>query len=498
MQASTYAAVDIGAESGRVLVGRLREGRVELEEVHRFANRAVRLPGGLHWDVLYLLAESLLGLAAARERAGDLSGVAVDTWAVDYALLDDRRRVLGAPFHYRDRRSEGMIERALARVSAEEMYEATGIQTMPINTVYQLLAEEGSAALAGADRIALVPGLLSMWLCGELANERTVASSTGLLDARSGEWARGLIARLGLPDRIFGELADPGVVLGPLLGHHELGGAPVIATASHDTAAAFAGAPIAEQGVAVLSSGTWSLLGLELAEPVIDVAAREANLTNERGIEGTTRLLKNVMGLWLVQECRRAWAREGRKFSYEELIRLAEEVEDDRQIALFDPDHDAFLAPGEMPSRLAAHCAASGQKLAADAGGVIRAVLVSLACKYRFVLECLERVSGRAITHLHVIGGGARNGLLCRLTAELLGRIVQAGPVEATATGNVLVQARATGELGSFRELRSVAAASAQPVVHEPSADRDRAEALYGRFLSVTGLSAPSLSLRGA
>jgi rhamnulokinase len=382
-----------------------------------------------------------------------------------------------------------MVDRAFARVPAAELYAVTGIQTLPINTVFQLLANEGSAALSAAQRIALVPDLLALWLSGELANERTVASSTGLLDARSGQWARGLIHGLGLPDRIFGELVDPGTVLGPLLDHHDLGPVPVIATAAHDTAAAFAAAPMADEGAAILSSGTWSLLGLELPAPVLTEAARAANLTNERGIEGTTRLLKNVMGLWLVQECRRTWAARGEDLSYEGLMRVAGQATEE-DVALFDPDDPAFLAPGDMPARIAAAAARSGQRMRPEPGCVIRSVLVSLACKYRHVLESLEHVTGRSVTCLHVIGGGARNALLCRLTADLTGRPVKAGPVEATALGNVLVQARATGELGSLAELRAVAAASTVPVVHEPQADRDRADATYRRFLAVTGLPA--------
>ena len=468
-----YAAVDLGATSGRVVRGSLDGGRVELEEVHRFENRPVRLPDGLRWNLLHLFTETLAGL----RRAGELAGVGVDTWGVDYALLDGEDRVLGLPFHYRDDRTDGMVERAFERVPAEQLYAATGIQTMPINTVFQLLADEGSAALQSAQRIALVPDLLALWLCGELANERTNASTTGLLDARSGEWAGELIGELGLPERLFGPLAEPGTELGPLLGHHDLGDTPVYAVASHDTASAFAAVPVDEHA-AVLSSGTWSLLGLELPEPVLSDAARDANLTNERGIEGTTRLLKNVMGLWLLEESRRAWD----DASYDELLRLAEEAEPD--VPLFDPDDDGFLRPGDMPARIAAACENSGQAAPDGVGATVRSILVSLACKYRWTLERLEAVSGRDVRRIHVIGGGARNDLLCRLTADLCGREVLAGPVEATALGNVLVQARGAGELASLAELREAAAASAEPKLHEPSGDGET----YERFLAVTGL----------
>jgi len=468
-----YAAVDLGATSGRVVRGSLDGGRVELEEVHRFDNRPVRLPDGLRWNLLHLFTETLTGL----RRAGELAGVGVDTWGVDYALLDGENRVLGLPFHYRDDRTDGMIERAFERVPAERLYAAAGIQTMPINTVFQLLADEGSAALQAAQRIALVPDLLALWLCGELANERTNASTTGLLDARSGEWASELIGELGLPERLFGPLAEPGTELGPLLGHHDLGDTPVYAVASHDTASAFAAVAVDEHA-AVLSSGTWSLLGLELPEPVLSDAARDATLTNERGIDGTTRLLKNVMGLWLLEESRRCWG----DTSYDELHELAKEAEPD--VPLFDPDADEFLRPGDMPARIAAACERTGQPAPDGVGATVRSILVSLACKYRWTLERLEAVSGRDVRRIHVIGGGARNDLLCRLTADLCGREVLAGPVEATALGNVLVQARGAGELASLAELRDAAAASAEPKLHEPSGDGET----YERFLAVTGL----------
>jgi rhamnulokinase len=487
-EAPAYAAIDLGAESGRVVLGRLAGERVELEVVHRFANRPVHLPDGLRWNLLHLFTESLAGLARAA-RAAPLRGVGVDSWGVDYALLDGRSRVLGLPFHYRDRRTEGMIARAHARVAREELYAATGIQTMPINTVFQLLADEGSPALAAAERIALVPDLFALWLCGELANESTAASTTGLLDARTGTWAREAVAALGLPAAPFaGDPVEPGTTLGPVLAQHEeVAGMPVHAVAGHDTASAFVAAPIAGERSAVLSSGTWSLLGLELDGPRLGPDAAAANLTNERGVDGTIRLLRNVMGLWLVQECRRAWGGP----DYDELHRLAAEAGPD--VPLFDPDDDGFLAPGDMPARIADACRAAAQEPPATRGELVRSVLTSLACKYRLVLEQLERVSGRDVDVVHVIGGGARNALLCRLTADLLGRPVLAGPVEATALGNVLVQARATGELGSLADARAVAAASARPSVFEPAADRERADATFHRFLAARGAEAPRL-----
>jgi rhamnulokinase len=471
-----------------VVLGRLAGRGVSLEVVHRFSNRPVRLPDGLRWNLLALFSEALDGLGRAAERAS-LLGVGVDAWGVDYALLDGRGRVLGLPFHYRDGRTEGMIERCHARVPREELYEVTGIQTMPINTVFQLMADEGSAALAAAERIGLVPDLFALWLSGEFANEATIASTTGLIDARTGGWARDLIERLGLPAAPFaGDPVEPGTKLGEVLAHLPGAGVPVHAVAGHDTASAFAAAPLRTARAAVLSSGTWSLLGLELDEPILTAEARAFNLTNERGVDGTTRLLRNVMGLWLVQECRRRFEAEGGGAAdYEELHRLAAAARPD--VPLFDPDDDRFLAPDDMPAEIAAACAASGQEPPKTPGELVRSVLVSLACKYRLVLERLERVSGRDVEVVHVIGGGVRNELLCRLTADLLGRRVLAGPVEATALGNVLVQARAAGELGSHAELRVVAAAATEPVVYEPSGRAGEAEATYRRFLALTGLT---------
>jgi rhamnulokinase len=487
-----YAAIDLGAESGRVVRGRYDGERIGLEVVHRFANRPVRLPDGLRWNLLDLFTETLDGLCRAAE-GGALAGVGVDAWGVDYALLDGDRRVLGLPFHYRDGRTDGMVARAHARVPREEMYAVTGIQTMPINTVFQLLADEGSAALGAAEHIALVPDLFALWLTGETTNEATAASTTGLLDARTGAWAREIVARLGLPAAPFaGPTTEPGTTIGPVLAHHAeaaggAAGVPVHAVGGHDTASAYAAVPRRGERAAVLSSGTWSLLGLELDEPALGERACAYNLTNERGIEGRIRLLRNVMGLWLVQECRREWAASGGPSDYDELTRLAAEARAD--VPLFDPDADGFLAPGDMPARIAEACRAAGQEPPSTPGEIVRAAVTSLACKYRLVLERLERATGRDVDAVHVIGGGARNRLLCELTADVLGRPLLAGPVEATALGNVLVQARAAGELGSLDDLRAVAAASADPEPFEPrAAARGEAEATYERFLSVTGL----------
>jgi rhamnulokinase len=489
---SAYAAVDLGAESGRVIVGRLQGSSVTLEPVHRFPNTPVTLPDGLHWNLVGIFEQVLSGIGAAAASAGELKGVGVDAWGLDYALFDADQRMLGTPFHYRDARTDGTIALAHERVSRADMYSVAGIQTMPINSVFQLLAEESGSALASAERIALIPDVISFWLTGELVNEATAASTTGLLDARNGRWARELVSRLRLPPAPFAiDPLEPGVTLAPVLPAHSTNArrVDVHLAAGHDTASAFVAAPVRGPGAAILSSGTWSLLGIELEQPVLTDLACACNLSNERGIDGTTRLLANVMGLWLVQECLHQWQREGRHYEYGELARLAAASEQ-HDAPLFDPDHESLLAPGDMPARIAAVCRAIDQRPPGSPGELVLAILVSLACKYRLVLERLERATGREISVVHVIGGGARNELLCRLTARLLARPVVAGPIEATALGNVLVQARATGELGSLAELRAVAAQSAAPVVYEPDADMDDT---YARFLEATGCAVEPL-----
>ena len=489
-RARTFAAVDLGAESGRVALGRFDGERVSLEVVHRFPNRPVWLNDGLHWDLPRLLADSLDGIAQAAAEQ-QLDGIGVDAWGVDYALLDASRHVLGLPFHYRDRRTDGMIAAAHAKVSREALYERTGIQTMPINTIFQLMSEAGSPAACAAERLAFVPDLFGLWMTGQLVNEATVASTSGLLGAVDGRWARDLAVQLGLPEAPFAhDPVEPGTPVGTLLSRHdeacgEAAGASVWTVAGHDTASAFVAAPLRGPRDAVLSSGTWSLIGTESDEPFLGARALEYNLTNERAVGGRTRLLRNVMGLWLLQECRRAWERVGAPADYEQLMRLAEAA--DPNVALFDPDDESLLAPGEMPARLRESCSGGAQFPPTEPGEIVRSILTSLACKYRFVLERLGRVTGRTFDVLHIVGGGARNRLLCQLTADLTGLPVFAGPVEATALGNVLVQAIAVGEVADLTQARELSAASSERTRLEPRAASQSAE-LYERFLSSTGL----------
>ncbi len=486
------AAIDLGAESGRVVLGQFDGTRVQLDVAHRFENRALWLGDGLHWNVTSLFSESLHGLATAA-RGGRLDGVGVNTWGCDYALLDESGRMLGLPFHYRDERTtDEVLARAHALVSRDELYRRTGIQTMAINTIFQLVSETGSAAARAADRIALIPDLFGYWLTGTLVNEVTIASTTGLLDARTRRWAADLAGRLGLARAPFdADVVDPGVELGPVLDRHQAAGLAVGATvrtvAGHDTGSAFAGAPLSYANCAVLSSGTWSLLGLELDEPQLGETAAAYNLTNERGAGDTVRLLRNVMGLWLVQECRREWAQAGDRTDYGQLQAVAARA--DSNVPLFDPDDDSLLRGGAMAQRIERLCERTERRTPRDRGELLRSILQSLACKYRLVLEQLERVSGRRVQTVHVIGGGAKNELLCQLTADLLQREVLAGPVEATALGNVLVQALAIGELSDFAQLRELSARSASPTRFDPG-PQQAADQTYERFLAVTGLSA--------
>jgi rhamnulokinase len=479
-----------------VVLGRLDGESVSLEVVCRFESESLYLHDGRHWNLPSIFTSMLGGLAQAARAAGPLDGIGIDTWGVDYALLDEHGRMLGLPYHYRDARtSDAVIARTFAAVPQSELYERTGIQTMPINTIFQLVAEPTGPSLAAAARIALIPDLLALWLTGELANEVTIASTTGLLEAIEPRWATDLVARLGLPGRPFaGGVTEPGAALGPVLKLHgdaagPATGAPVWVAAGHDTACAFAAAPISGPDTAIISSGTWSLLGLEVDDPQLGADAAAFNLTNERGIDGRIRLLRNVMGLWLLQECRREWRLEGDDYEYGELQRMAASASAD--VPLFDPDDDRLLRGGGMAGRISAACVAGGQPAPAGTGEVVRSILVSLACKYRLVLERLQRVTGRRITAISAVGGGVRNAVLCQLTADLTGLPVFAGPEEATALGNILVQARAVGEVGSLAEMRELVARSSTITRYEPLAG-GRDDETYQRFLAVTGLQSES------
>ncbi len=494
MATSDYLALDLGAESGRGLLGRFDGERLTLEPIHRFPNGPVRLLDTLHWDLPRLFAECQVALGRAAE-GRSLDGVGIDTWGVDFGLVGRGDVLLGNPVHYRDDRTEGMIERACTLLPRREIYEVTGLQFLPFNTAFQLLAmvQAGSPLLEVAESLLMMPDLFAWLFTGRRAGERTDASTTQLLDPRAGAWSDMLCQGLGLPRAILPDLIEPGTELGPLrkriADDLKIAPVPILATAGHDTAAAVAAVPAGSSGSerpdwCYLSSGTWSLMGVETARPIINDITYQYNFTNEGGVAGTTRLLKNIMGLWLVQECRRTWAKAGREFAYEQLVPMAEASRP--FAALIDPDDASFLAPGDMPERIAAFCRKTGQPLAGDEGSVVRCCLESLALKYRWVLERLEQVLGSPIRAIHVVGGGSKNALLNQFTADACGRPVHAGPDEATAIGNVLMQALGRGRLGSLSDLRAVVARSFPVTTFEPRETAAWDEAA-GRFTTLLG-----------
>lgn len=487
---SHYVAIDLGAESGRAMLGTLADRRLQLEELHRFLNEPVRLPDGLYWDAFRLFRDIREGLRkAGRERNLKLDGIAVDTWGVDYGLLDANGELVVNPRHYRDPRNSAAYDAALATAGKENIFEQTGLQFMALNSLYQLYAAKlaGSPGLRAAEKLLFMPDLLSYWLCGSKKNELTIASTSQFYNPTLRRWSTELLETLGLPTHILGDIVPPGTRLGALLDDLQdtcgLGETPVFATAGHDTAAAVAAVPATgDRPWCYISSGTWSLMGVEIDEPIVTPKALELTLTNEIGVEGKTRLLKNIAGLWLVQECRRAWLLEGKEYSYTELTKLAAEAAP--FAAVLDPDQ--FLEPGHMPERITAYCRKTGQTVPEGLGGYVRVCLESLAFRYRQVLESLESLVGHRIEVIHIVGGGSKNALLNQFVASATGRTVIAGPTEATAAGNILVQAIGAGEVKDLKELREVVRNSFELETYEGKPDPawDRA---YERYVKVRG-----------
>jgi rhamnulokinase len=469
-------AVDLGAESGRAIVGRFDGTSLALREVHRFPNGPVHIRGSLYWDVPQLFTAIQTGISKAAGE-GPLAGLAVDTWGVDFALLDRDGELLGLPHHYRDPRTADMEALAFSRVSREEIFGATGIQFMPINSLYQLLAlaSQRSPLLDTAATLLFMPDLFHSWLAGPAVSERTIASTSQLYDPLRGDWARDLLARLGLPTHFLPPLVAPGTVLGTLLpdvaAATGAGHVPVIAAAGHDTAAAVAAVPLAGAEAAYLSSGTWSLMGIETAFPVITPRTLAYNFTNEVGVAGTIRLLKNIAGLWLVQQCRRVWGQP----AYDSLFLQASQAPSFGP--LVDPDAPELSAVGDTPARISEFWARTGQPGEPTPGVVTRCIFESLALAYRRTLRRLEELAGRPLRVLHVVGGGARIRLLSQLTADATGCVVQAGPVEATALGNLLAQLVALGEVADFSEGRELVRRSFPVEIFEPRPDSRWTEA---------------------
>jgi rhamnulokinase len=471
-----YLAIDLGAESGRVMAGLWNGKTMRLEEIHRFPNGPVHLAGSIRWDILRLWAEIQNGLALAAKKYGhSIASVGADTWGVDFVLLTRQGEMLGHPFHYRDARTNGIMERSFRKVPRTEVFAQTGLQFMQFNTLFQLLAVKQNTPqlLEEADSLLFMPDFVHWALCGSREVEFTIASTSQCLNPISRNWATGLLKKFGLPSKMFPRIVPPGTTLGGLrAGVTKCTGLPkvkVIAPPSHDTASAVAGVPTMNTGKpnwAYLSSGTWSLMGVEVAKASLSERTEELNLTNEGGLDGTYRLLKNIMGLWLVQQCKRAFDARGKPVEYAQLARLAAKAPALR--SLVDPDDSCFLNPPDMPKAIQEFCRQSGQPIPKTAGELVRCAYESLALKYRQVLGWLEELTGNRIEVIHIVGGGSKSDMLNQFTADACQRPVIAGPVEATALGNLLVQARSDGELSSLAEMRSVIRRSSEVKTYDP------------------------------
>jgi rhamnulokinase len=472
MTSGWVAAVDLGATSGRVMLGHLGPDQLSVEAVHRFPNDPVRTPDGLHWNILELYRNLLIGLRKAISAQPDLAGIGIDSWAVDYGLVNGDR-LLNNPFHYRDERTARGVDLVHKIADHGTLYAANGLQFQPFNSVYQLAVDHEAGVIVGdSARMLMIPDLLGFWLAGERVAERTNASTTGLLDITSGNWNTTLIDKLSLPRSLFPSLVDPGSRIGSLRDDvaAEIS-APaaldVIAVGSHDTASAVVGVPMTEPGAAYVSSGTWSLVGVELDRPVLTEESREANFTNEGGVDGRIRYLRNVMGMWLLSESMRTWERAGQSVELTTLLAQAAAI--DTPVPLFDANHPRLLPAGDMPKRIAALCVDAGAAAPDSPAVFARSILESLADAYATAIDDAERLSGQKVNTVHIVGGGSQNALLCQLTANRTGRRVLSGPVEATAVGNVLVQGRTAGLVpGELSELRSLVARTFPPSEYQP------------------------------
>ncbi len=488
---SQFIALDLGAESGRAIVGKLESDRLSLEEAYRFANGPVRIFNSLHWDPLRLFSEMKQGLSKISHTYGpqNFASLGVDTWGIDFALLDRAGNLLGNPYCYRDPRTEGMLDEAFKHLSRQEIFEQTGgIQFLSINSLFQMLSMviHRSPQLELAATFLMMPDLFNYWLTGCKVCEFTDTTTTQFYNSLTGDWARGVLEKLGIPSHIFPDVVLPGTELGPLLpeiaAETGLNSLPVIAPATHDTAAAVVAVPAEGDDFAWLSSGTWSLLGGICDRPLVTPEALQYNFSSYGGAGGTCLPWKNIMGLWLVQECRRVWAKAGQDFSYDEIIQMAQESRP--FTAIVEPDHPSFLAPGDMPAAIQAFCRNTGQTVPQTKGEIARTALEGLALKYRWVTEKLALLLGKNFKVLHVVGGGSQNKLLCQFTAAATQLPVIAGPVEATAIGNIAVQAVATGHLASLAEARQLIRRSFEVTAYEPGSSGPWDEA-YERYLKL-------------
>jgi rhamnulokinase len=481
-------AFDLGASSGRAVIGRLDSDVLKLDEIHRFPNNPVAVGDSLYWDALKLFDEMKCGFGKAAKSCARISSVGIDTWGSDFALLGPDDVMLENPHHYRDSRTDGMLEDATRRVSRETIYEETGIQFMSINSLYQLysLSKRSPWMLDAARTMLLMPDLFNFWFTGIKTSEFTNATTTQCYSPGKGDWARQMLGQLGIPTHFLPPIVQPGTVLGKIKASvgSEIGTcAPLfIAPGTHDTASAVAAVPAENRSWAYISSGTWSLMGVESTSPLISKPALAVNLTNEGGVGNTYRVLKNIMGLWLLQSCQRVWESSGLHHTYPQLMQMASEAEAFRSI--IDPDADEFMKPGDMPERIRSFCRRTSQPVPGNEAETVRAILDSLALRYRFVLGQLETLIGERLDPIHIVGGGSKNELMCQLATNTTGRTVVAGPAEATAIGNILAQAMALGHISSIAEARAVVRKSFEVVVYSPEVGC-RAEDAYNRFLKL-------------
>ncbi|MBG7610378.1 MAG: rhamnulokinase [Anaerolineae bacterium] len=468
MKSSAYLAVDMGAESGRVISGSITENRLQLKEIHRFQNRGVRLNEHLYWDILNLWREIKRGLYLADT---PVRSIGLDTWGVDFGLLDRHDTLVENPYHYRDKRTDGIMEAVFKISPRDQIYAKTGIQFMQLNTLYQLfsMVKDKSSALSSAESLLNMPDLFNFFLTGRKANEFTISSTTQCYNPTKKNWDFDTLTQLGIPTKIFGEIVAPGTLLGklrPSIAQEICYSTSVIAGAGHDTACAIAAVPASTENYIYLSSGTWSLMGVLLDRPLINAESLAAEMTNEGGVDGKIRFLKNIVGLWLVQECRRQWAREGKKYSYADLTKMAAKAHP--YSSLIIPGKSRFMSPKNMADEIQASCRENGQTVPETKGAIIRTVLESLALEYRWVAKQIDRLTGKRYPLIHIIGGGTQNKLLNQFTASATGKTVVSGPVEATAIGNILIQAIAMGEIFSLSEGQAIVKSSFDVETYRP------------------------------
>ena len=490
METERYLAFDFGASSGRAIIGHFDGETIRLEEIHRFSNDPVMINGHYYWDIFRLFFEIKQGLIKyAQGDYGALSGIGIDTWGVDFGLIGPCGELLGVPYHYRDSRTDGMLEEAQKRMPREEIFRSSGVSFEFFNTLNQLLAmvKQDSPALKNAKHLLFIPDLFAYFLTGNIGTEFCEATTSQLVDPATRTWSDKLIEAMGIPRHIFSEIEKPGTLRGYLLEdiQREVGlpAVPVYAIASHDTNAASAAVPAKGSDWAFLSSDTWSLLGMEVEEPVVNQTTYENNFTNEGGVCGRYDLLKNIMGMWIIQQLRADWDRAGESFSFSQMVELAQAAEPFK--CFIDPDDESFVAPVGMGERIQAYCKRTGQAVPESKGELIRCVYESLALKYRQAVDGLEEITGKKIGTLHIVGGGCQNKMLNAMTANAIGRRVVTGPVEGTAAGNLLLQALAKGSIGDIEQLRGIVAASFESEEYMPQ-DTALWNEAYQRYERVT------------